>query len=250
MNILINQSLLFGNINRYFCVLCFLICWYLIPAYSNAKEKFEVGEFDYLVLSLSWSPQFCAEGNNKTRNPQQCDIKNPQLEKINNGFVIHGLWPQFHNGGFPQFCDFANINKKELIKKYGKYFPSNELLIHQWKKHGSCFSKSPEEYFDKIARAYQMMNILIPDKYYRLSQVVSETPEQITAQFINNIPKLGISAVKSPQKAVLAQCTRDRRFLQEIRICFNKDLEFYDCDKKLLKVSEKSCNPKIIVRPF
>ena len=49
------------------------------------------GEFDYYVLALSWSPNWCAiEGD--ARNSPQCD------EGEDHGWILHGLWPQFHRG--------------------------------------------------------------------------------------------------------------------------------------------------------
>src|SRR5262245_21113480 len=44
------------------------------------------GEFDYYLLSISWSPAFCATHADRV---QQCGID------THFGFVIHGLWPQY-----------------------------------------------------------------------------------------------------------------------------------------------------------
>ncbi len=54
------------------------------------------GQFDYFVLSLSWSPNWCAlEGD--ARNSGQCDPRHDF------SFTLHGLWPQFEEG-WPSFC--------------------------------------------------------------------------------------------------------------------------------------------------
>ncbi|CAB3778800.1 Ribonuclease [Paraburkholderia ultramafica] len=53
---------------------------------GNAPAQRNVpGKFDYYVLSLSWSPDYCS-GN--AQDTQQCG----PTKRF--GFVPHGLWPQ------------------------------------------------------------------------------------------------------------------------------------------------------------
>ena len=48
-----------------------LIIWFLTAGFAWADGE-KVGEFDYYVLSLSWSPNWCEiEGDDK--NSPQCD---------------------------------------------------------------------------------------------------------------------------------------------------------------------------------
>ena len=57
------------------------------------------GEFDFYVLSLSWSPSFCeeaAERGGGGHSQVQCGGR-PY------SFVVHGLWPQYEHG-FPDYC--------------------------------------------------------------------------------------------------------------------------------------------------
>src|SRR5690242_3686329 len=54
----------------------------------------QAGAFDYYVLSLSWSPEYC---HNKVNN-EQCSGQR------HFGFVVHGLWPQYRNGSWPEYC--------------------------------------------------------------------------------------------------------------------------------------------------
>ena len=56
-------------------------------------------DFDYYLLALSWTPSWClAEGDH---DAEQCD---PARDL---GFTLHGLWPQYTAGGWPEFCDAA-----------------------------------------------------------------------------------------------------------------------------------------------
>ena len=62
-----------------------MILIFLVPIPSWA------GNFDYYVLSLSWSASFCdIEGNAK--KSEQCDVNQ------NYNWILHGLWPQYHQG--------------------------------------------------------------------------------------------------------------------------------------------------------
>ena len=52
--------------------------------------------FDYYLFTLSWAPEFCA--TNPPGNSAECDPKKEM------GLVVHGLWPQYDNGKWPQDC--------------------------------------------------------------------------------------------------------------------------------------------------
>src|SRR5262245_12074681 len=67
------------------------------PAHAQDRRQNQPGQFDFYVLSLSWSPSFCeAAGERGTPPQQQCGAR-PY------SFVVHGLWPQYERG-FPEFC--------------------------------------------------------------------------------------------------------------------------------------------------
>ncbi len=72
------------------------------------------GDFDFYVLSLSWSPDYCAGSN--VNDPQQCSIG----KKL--GFVLHGLWPQY-NRGYPADCSTVPL-PKDAQQKFPNLFPS------------------------------------------------------------------------------------------------------------------------------
>jgi ribonuclease T2 len=66
-------------------------------ASAQDRRQNQPGQFDFYVLSLSWSPSFCeAAGERGTPPQQQCGAR-PY------SFVVHGLWPQYEKG-FPEFC--------------------------------------------------------------------------------------------------------------------------------------------------
>src|SRR5277367_6197544 len=58
------------------------------------------GEFDFYVLSLSWSPSFCEEASERGRSGRS---QGAQCGGRPFSFVVHGLWPQYERG-FPEYC--------------------------------------------------------------------------------------------------------------------------------------------------
>src|SRR5215472_3687214 len=73
-------------------LLCFLSS--LAQARHRHVEAVEPGQFDYYLLTLSWSPTYCLT---HVEDRSECSGKGY-------GFVLHGLWPQFDSGGYPQNC--------------------------------------------------------------------------------------------------------------------------------------------------
>jgi len=68
-------------------------------ASAQDRRQNAPGEFDFYVLSLSWSPSFCEEASergNEGRSQAQCGGRPFS-------FVVHGLWPQYERG-FPDYC--------------------------------------------------------------------------------------------------------------------------------------------------
>ena len=61
-------------------------------AFAQDRRQNAPGEFDFYVLSLSWSPSFCEEaaerGNGGRSQRAQCGGRPFS-------FVVHGLWPQY-----------------------------------------------------------------------------------------------------------------------------------------------------------
>ena len=62
------------------------------PAPAQDRRQNAPGEFDFYVLSLSWSPSFCEgaeeRGGGGRSQATQCGGRPFS-------FVVHGLWPQY-----------------------------------------------------------------------------------------------------------------------------------------------------------
>ena len=64
------------------------------------------------------------------------------------GFLLHGLWPEFLNGSWPQYCDpaapFNMTSVQDLLPELHTYWPSlvaadqAAFWAHEWTRHGTC----------------------------------------------------------------------------------------------------------------
>ena len=83
---------------------CSLPGWPRCAGGAKAQDKRQnaPGEFDFYVLSLSWSPSFCEEAARARRGgARRCSAAGGPIS-----FVVHGLWPQYENG-FPELLPAA-----------------------------------------------------------------------------------------------------------------------------------------------
>lgn len=168
--------------------------------------------FDFYVLALSWSPSYCEiEGADADR--QQCEAGRPYA------FVVHGLWPQFEKG-YPRDCqtDQPRNVPEDLARAQLDIMPSPGLVGHEWRSHGTCSGLSQTGYFAMLRKARE--TIVIPARYERLENWVSEKPQDVEKAFLVANPGMAADG---------AAVTCNRRYLAEVRICMTKDLTFRAC---------------------
>ena len=123
-----------------------LLIWFL-GALSAVADGEKAGEFDYYVLSLSWSPNWCARVGD-ARDADQCDPRH------DHGWILHGLWPQYHKG-WPAFCRTTEpAPSRRQTAEMADIQGSSGLAWHQWKKHGTCSGLSAGNYFGLSREAY------------------------------------------------------------------------------------------------
>lgn len=181
------------------------------------------GRFDYYVLSLSWSPQYCA-GKAVAGEPQ---CKRPY------GFVLHGLWPQ-NERGWPRDCGRGEYLSAELIANTLRFMPSKPLIIHEWRQHGVCSGLPAVEYFATAERAYR--SIRIPARYREITQATSTSVAQIENDFLAENPQFSADMLSS-------QCSG--RYFRELRICLKTSLQPRRCSQEL----RDRCGSTVLLRP-
>lgn len=163
-----------------------------------------MGQFDFYVLALSWSPGFCEISGSRNR---QCD------EGAGLGFVVHGLWPQ-NEQGYPTFCEpSGRFVPRAAIDGAKGLFPDDNLARYEWRKHGTCTGESPSGYFRAVQRAREQVRI--PDSLQSVQAETRVMPAEIEQAFMRINPGL---------RPDMISISCGRRILQEVRICFDKDL--------------------------
>jgi ribonuclease T2 len=199
------------------------------PSASQQQELPTGDGYDFFVLSLSWSPSYCAaEGSDANR--QQCGTGR------DHAFVVHGLWPQFESG-WPEFCDSPEPARvpDATVRQILDVMPSAGLVGHQWRKHGSCAGMSQQDYFSVVRAARDRINI--PTRFARSAKRVEIEPDDVEADFIAANPTM-------PEDGIAVTC--DGRFVREVRICMTKELEFRSC----AEVNARACRmPRALMPP-
>ncbi len=198
------------------------------PAQDSRQN--EAGQFDFYVLSLSWSPSFCAaaaERGGAHTAALQCAAR-PY------SFVVHGLWPQYDTG-FPEYCQLpAPRLDRGIVSSMLDLMPAPYLIFNEWDRHGTCSGLSPTAYFEAVCKARAVVKI--PPEYIDLQEPLSVAPAAVEAAFIKANPSLS-------QNGIAIGC--DNKRLREVRICLSKDLQFRDC----AEIARRSCPRDQLVMP-
>ncbi|HTV78953.1 MAG TPA: ribonuclease T2 [Steroidobacteraceae bacterium] len=188
----------------------------LLSPCAEARHRYGVpaggapGQFDYYLLTLSWSPSYCLV------HPGDRD----QCQGHGFGFVLHGLWPQFDAGGYPQECAAEATLDREAAAIGRTLYPSPQLMRHEWQRHGTCSGLSAVEYFRSADRALAAVHIPAPFEAPRTDQQLDAT--QILAAFRGANPGL-------PPHSMTVGCSRGE--LSEVRVCLTRTLQPRTCGR-------------------
>src|SRR6059058_6249622 len=188
------------------------------------------GEFDFYVLSLSWSPSFCEQASERgsgERSQIQCGGR-PY------SFVVHGLWPQYEHG-FPDYCQRPSPRlDRNIMSSMLDLMPAPGLIFNEWDKHGTCSGLGARAYFESIRKARAAVKI--PEEFLQLSEQKTIAPDDLEAAFIKINPGLSSSAIS---------VTCSGRRLSEVRICLSKDMQFRACEE----TDRRACRRDEVVMP-
>jgi len=190
----------------------------------------EPGQFDFYVLSLSWSPSFCAAAAERGGGRPASAECGPRPYS----FVVHGLWPQYDKG-FPEYCQAqAPRLNRATVSAMLDLMPAPGLIFSEWDKHGTCSGLSPRAYFETVRKARAAVKI--PPDYIDLQAPLSVTPGAVVDAFIKANPGLDPGAIAT---------VCDRKRLTEVRLCLAKDLQFRDC----AEIVRRSCRRDQVLMP-
>ena len=184
------------------------------PVWAEGERA---GEFDYYVMSLSWSPNWCAQTGDGRGDPQ-CDAGRGL------SFTLHGLWPQ-NEMGYPSYCRTgARDPSRSDTAAMTDIMGGAGLAFYEWKKHGRCSGLEAKAYFGVSRKAYE--GVVIPDVFKGLNRDVELPASVVEDAFIEANPGLGRDMVT---------VTCDRGKIEEVRVCLTKDLEPRECSADVVR---------------
>jgi ribonuclease T2 len=200
-------------------------------ALAQDHRQNDPGQFDFYLLSLSWSPSFCEAAAERSANQSSGD---QQCGERKFSFVVHGLWPQYEKG-FPEFCQVPSPRlDRGIVSSMLDLMPSPHLIFHEWDRHGTCSGLSARAYFEDVRKARAVVKV--PEDYMDLSAPLNVTPDQVEDAFVKANPGM-------TRAGISISC--DSKRLNEVRICLTKDLHFRDCGD----ADSRSCRRDTLVMP-
>ena len=184
---------------------------------SPAWSQDQAGKFDYYVLSLSWSANWCALEGDDRQSPQ-CD------DSTENGWIVHGLWPQYTRG-FPTYCpSIFRPPSRAMTNDMAGIMGTSGLAWYQCNKHGVCTGLNATDYFANTREAYE--KIARPAVFRKLDKTVTLPASLIEDAFVRDNPDL-------PRDGITITCKSG--YIQEARICLTRDLEFRTCGADVVR---------------
>jgi len=175
------------------------------------------GVFDYYLLTLSWSPEFCHSHADK-----------PECQSGHHGFVVHGLWPQYTDG-YPENCSTAPGLSNPTVM--ADIMPDAGLVNHEWSTHGTCSGLDAESYFKLLRRAFT--SVRVPERFAAPRENLSISPQEVKNEFVQANPNLRANELT-------VSCGNN--YLTAVSLCMTKDLKptacqnLRDCRANLIRV--------------
>ncbi|XP_047326341.1 intracellular ribonuclease LX-like [Impatiens glandulifera] len=170
-----------------FIISLVIIVVYEARADHSLSRKPDRGYYDFFYFVQQWPGAYCD-------SKWGCCF--PKTGKPAEDFSIHGLWPNFNDGSYPQNCDHFNRNPFDKSKIIGLTkrmqvewptlsCPSGDgfkFWSHEWNKHGTCSANvlNQRSFFQKTLHFKIKSNLLqhlmdagiYPnDEFYRVEDV-------------------------------------------------------------------------------
>lgn len=186
----------------------------------SARAADVPGKFDYWVLSLSWSPEFCSSNF----GDEQC------RQRLS--FVVDGLSTQNEDGDGPTRCGKHERVPKELMLRMLPLMATEKAIQSEWNRDGSCSGLDQQQYFELIERARRKLEI--PQVYDAPENRIESSRAEILQTFTD---------LNKPFSNSFALDCRGH-WLRTVQVCFNRDLSPRACGEKI----ENDCGSKVLVR--
>lgn len=174
------------------------------PNNAMTSGRASASSFDYYLLNLSWSPEFCYSHPNAA----ECSSHST--------FVLHGLWPQNNDGTYPENC--TNAPGPSDPATFNDIYPDQGLLEHEWRTHGTCSGLSADGFF--VTARTALRSIAIPSELAGLTSQTSMPPDEIITLFHRANPSI-------PRNSFAVSCGNN--FLTAVEVCLDKTLHPIAC---------------------
>jgi len=175
------------------------------------------GVFDYYLLTLSWSPEFCHSA---------AHAEKPECQSGHYGFVVHGLWPQYVEG-YPENC--SNAPGLSNPAEMADIMPDAGLVAHEWTTHGTCSGLDAEAYFKLLRQAFASMKV--PGRFAAPRGSFSIPPQDVKNEFIRDNPNF---------RAEDMTVSCGNNYLTAVSFCMAKDLKPTACQ------SVRDCRANVV----
>lgn len=184
------------------------------PAHADGERA---GDFDYYVMSLSWSANWCALTGDARGDPQ-CDAGRGLT------WTLHGLWPQYEDG-YPSYCrTTARDPSRGETAAMADIMGGPGLAFYEWKKHGRCAGISANDYYTKARNAYQA--VTIPPVFAKITKDLKVPADVIEGAFLESNPQFSADQIT---------VTCSDGMIQELRVCLTTDLNPRRCGSDVIK---------------
>ncbi|NEX46047.1 ribonuclease T2 family protein [Pseudotabrizicola algicola] len=190
-----------------------------ICAFAGAAraEGERAGDFDYYVMALSWSANWCALEGDARRDPQ-CDRGSGVP------FVLHGLWPQFETG-WPSYCRTGAADpSRGDTAAVADVFGGAGSAFYQWKKHGRCSGLSARDYYALARKAFGA--VTVPPVFSRITKDMKLPASVVEDAFVESNPGLARDQITVTCRAGM---------IQEVRLCLTRDLQPRRCGADVIR---------------
>jgi ribonuclease T2 len=219
MKSMIERPLLAKALQLFGTLLCLAVSLAIARHHRpSPREAGEPGQFDYYLLTLSWSPSYCLI---HPEDGAECGGKGYR-------FILHGLWRQFDSGGYPENCAAEGDSSPGTRLSPGAeavgrtVFMSPNLMRHEWQRHGTCTGLDATTYFRTADKAFASVHI--PRRFSAPASKLTLTAGEIAQEFHAANPGI-------PANGLTIACTRAE--LSEVRVCLTRDLQFRSCGQRV-----------------
>ena len=185
---------------------------------SHASPQIAASGFDFYLLNLSWSPEFCYS------HPSAAECA------AHATFILHGLWPENNDGTYPKKC--SSDPGPADPSRYTDIYPDQGLLQHEWQTHGTCSGLGADAFFQTARSAFH--SVSIPPTLNTLTSQISLPPDQILDLFTASNPQI-------PRSSLVVSCGHN--YLTAIEVCLDKSLHPVACG------SVRSCRANTVRIP-